>query len=71
MSSTPIGSLRHTVAIAGLYTALLDVGPNVGLRLTEWRRDEEAWEDWSSHCGTGRRALPIRAQYMDDRCVSV
>jgi len=46
--------LRHTAAIAGLYVALCDVGPNVGLRPTEWRRDEDAWEDWSSHRGTGR-----------------
>jgi hypothetical protein len=46
--------LRHTAAIAGLYVALLDVGPNVGLRITEWRRDEDAWEDWSSYRGTGR-----------------
>jgi hypothetical protein len=46
--------LRHTAAIAGLYVALLDVGPNVGLSLTAWRRDEDAWEDWSSYRGTGR-----------------
>ncbi len=46
--------LRHTAAIAGLYVALCDVGPNVGLRLTNWLRDEDAWEDWSSYRGTGR-----------------
>ncbi len=46
--------LRHTAAIAGLYVALCDVGPNVGLTLTNWRRDEDAWEDWSSYRGTGR-----------------
>ncbi len=34
--------------------ALVDTGPNVGLELTEWRRDKNAWEDWSSHPGTGR-----------------
>ena len=46
--------LRHTAAIAGVYVALCDVGPNVGLSLTAWRRDEDAWEDWSSYRGTGR-----------------
>ncbi len=38
----------------GLYVTLCDIGPNVGLRPTEWRRDENAWEYWSSHRGTGR-----------------
>lgn len=46
--------LRHTAAIAGLYVALLDAGPSVGLTLSEWRRDEEAWEDWSNYHGAGR-----------------
>ncbi len=46
--------LRHTAAIAGLYVALFDVGPSVGLTLSEWRRDEDAWEDWSGYRGTGR-----------------
>jgi len=46
--------LRHTAAIAGLYVALLDAGPSVGLQLTGWRRDEEAWEDWSNYHGAGR-----------------
>jgi hypothetical protein len=46
--------LRHTAAIAGLYVALCEVGPNVGLTLTGWRWDEDAWEDWSNHRGTGR-----------------
>lgn len=46
--------LRHTAAIAGLYVALCEVAPNVGLKLTNWRRDEDAWEDWSSQRGTGR-----------------
>ena len=45
--------LRHTAEIAGLYVALREVGPNVGLSLTHWRRDEAAWEDWSSYRGTG------------------
>jgi len=46
--------LRHTAAIAGLYVALFDAGPSVGLTLSEWRRDEDAWEDWSGYRGTGR-----------------
>ena len=46
--------LRHTAAIAGLYVALCDIGPSVGLTLSEWRRDEDAWEDWSGYRGTGR-----------------
>jgi hypothetical protein len=46
--------LRHMAAIAGLYVALCDVGPSVGLTLSEWRRDEDAWEDWSGYQGTGR-----------------
>lgn len=46
--------LRHTAAIAGLFVALCDVGPSVGLTLSEWRRDEDAWEDWSGYRGTGR-----------------
>ncbi len=46
--------LRHTGAIAGLYVALCDVGPSVGLTLSEWRRDENAWEDWSGYRGAGR-----------------
>jgi len=46
--------LRHTAAIAGLYVALSDVGPSVGLTFGEWRRDEDAWEDWSGYRGTGR-----------------
>ena len=46
--------LRHTAAIAGLYVALLDAGPSVGLTLSEWSRDEDAWEDWSNYHGAGR-----------------
>ncbi len=46
--------LRHTAAIAGFFVALFDAGPTVGLTLTEWRRDEGAWEDWSGYRGTGR-----------------
>jgi hypothetical protein len=38
----------------GLYVALREVGPNVGLTLSKWRRDEEAWEDWSTYPGPGR-----------------
>jgi hypothetical protein len=46
--------LRHTAAIAGLYVALRDAGSSVGLTLTCWRRDEDAWEDWSTFRGAGR-----------------
>ncbi|MDA8297665.1 MAG: replication-relaxation family protein [Actinomycetota bacterium] len=46
--------LRHAAAIAGLHVALCDAGPSVGLTLSEWRRDEDAWEDWSGHRGAGR-----------------
>ena len=46
--------LRHTAAIAGLFVALVDVGSSVGLTLTEWRRDEDAWEDWTHYAKAGR-----------------
>jgi hypothetical protein len=46
--------LRYTAAIAGLFVALRDIGPSVGLTLSEWHRDEDAWEDWSGYRGTGR-----------------
>ncbi|MBF6557005.1 MAG: replication-relaxation family protein [Acidimicrobiales bacterium] len=46
--------LRHTAAIAGLYVALVDIGQTVGLTITEWRRDEQSWEDWSVYGRTGR-----------------
>ena len=46
--------LRHTAAIAGLYVALRQVGNDVGLELSAWRRDEDAWEDWSGYHGPGR-----------------
>jgi len=46
--------LRHTAATAGFFVALCDAGPSVGLTLSEWRRDEDAWEDWSGYQGTGR-----------------
>jgi hypothetical protein len=49
--------LRHTTAIAGLYVALLDVGPSVGLSCERWVRDEHAWEEWS---GTGGRKHYLR-----------
>jgi hypothetical protein len=40
--------LRHSAAIAGLYVALVEVGPHVGLQGAIWQRDERAWEEWSS-----------------------
>ena len=46
--------LRHTATIAGLFVTLVDIGPSVGLTLSEWRRDEDAWEDWSGYRGAGR-----------------
>jgi hypothetical protein len=46
--------LRHTAAIAGLYVALVDDGPAVGLTLTSWQRDEDAWEDWVHYSQAGR-----------------
>ena len=39
--------LRHTSAIAGLYVALGDIGPSIGLECLSWQRDETAWEEWS------------------------
>lgn len=39
--------LRHAAAIAGLYVALVDVGPHVGFTECTWRRDETSWEVWS------------------------
>ena len=46
--------LRHTAAIAGLFVALVDEGPEVGLTLTSWQRDEDAWEDWDHYGKAGR-----------------
>ena len=46
--------LRHTAAIAGFYVALYELGPDVGLRLGTWRRDEGSWEDWTHYQGPGR-----------------
>ena len=46
--------LRHTAGIAGLYVALSEVGNDAGLELAAWRRDEDAWEDWSDYRGPGR-----------------
>jgi hypothetical protein len=46
--------LRHTAAIAGLYVAFREVGPDAGLTLASWRRDEESWEDWDHHGRAGR-----------------
>jgi hypothetical protein len=34
-------------AIAGLFVALSDAGPEVGLTLTSWQRDEEDWVHYS------------------------
>ena len=50
--------LRHTAAIAGLYVALLDVGPGIGLDCRSWLRDEMAWEEWSPAMGRPKHLRP-------------
>lgn len=50
--------LRHTTAIAGLYVALLDVGPSVGPTCEQRLRDELAWEEWSGMLGQKRHLRP-------------
>jgi hypothetical protein len=50
--------LRHTAAIAGLYVALVDVGPHVGLEGVVWRRDESSWEEWSTPARPYRHMRP-------------
>jgi hypothetical protein len=50
--------LRHIAAIAGLYVALLDIGPSTGLRCESWLRDELAWEEWSPTLGRAKHLRP-------------
>jgi len=50
--------LRHTAAIAGIYVALVDVGPHVGLVEPTWRRDELAWEEWRATIGGVKHLRP-------------
>ena len=50
--------LHHTAAIAGLYVALLDVGPSIGMRCESWLRDELAWEEWSPTLGRAKHLRP-------------
>ncbi|MDA8379478.1 MAG: replication-relaxation family protein [Actinomycetota bacterium] len=50
--------LRHTAAIAGLYVALGDVGPIIGMRCESWLRDELAWEEWSPNLGRAKHLRP-------------
>jgi hypothetical protein len=50
--------LRHTTAIAGLYVALLDVGPSIELRCESWVRDELAWEEWKPTLGRSQHLRP-------------
>jgi hypothetical protein len=50
--------LHHTTAIAGLYVALLDVGPSVGMRCKSWSRDEMAWEEWKPTLGRAKHLRP-------------
>jgi hypothetical protein len=50
--------LRHTSAIAGLYVALLDVGPGIEMRCESWLRDEMAWEEWKPTLGRVQHLRP-------------
>lgn len=50
--------LRHTSAIAGIYVALVDVGPDVGLIEPTWQRDELAWEEWKATIGGVKHLRP-------------
>jgi len=50
--------LRHSAAIAGLYVALTDLGPHIGLTDCSWRRDEIAWEEWSPSLGRAKHLRP-------------
>jgi len=50
--------LRHTAAIAGLYVALVDVDPSIGLTCCSWRRDETAWEEWTPSLGRPKHLRP-------------
>lgn len=50
--------LRHTAAIAGLYVALIDVGPSIGMHCESWLRDELAWEEWSPSLGRSKHLRP-------------
>ncbi|MDA8314755.1 MAG: replication-relaxation family protein [Actinomycetota bacterium] len=50
--------LRHTAAIAGLYVALLDLGPSIEMRCKSWLRDEMACEEWSATLGRAKHLRP-------------
>jgi hypothetical protein len=50
--------LRHSTAIAGLYVALVDLGPHLGLAHCSWDRDETAWEEWSPSLGRAKHLRP-------------
>lgn len=50
--------LRHTTAIAGLYVALLDVGPSVGMHCASWLLDELGWEEWKPTLGRAKHLRP-------------
>lgn len=56
--------LAHAVAIADLWLALTRVGPEAGLTLSRWVRDEEAWEEWSGVGGCGRIAPDAFAELL-------
>ena len=46
--------LQHTVAIAAVPLALRKVGPEVGIELVGWLRDEQAWHSVVTPFGTVR-----------------
>ncbi len=50
--------LRHSAAIAGVYVALVDVGPHLGLADCSWHRDETAWEEWSPSLSRPKHLRP-------------
>jgi len=50
--------LRHTSAIAGLYVALLDIGPSIAMCCESWFRDEMAWEEWKPALGRPKHLRP-------------
>jgi Replication-relaxation len=56
--------LAHAAAIADLWIALSTVGPEVGLNLSRWLRDEEAWEEWRGLGGGGRIAPDAFAELV-------
>lgn len=48
--------MAHAAALADLWLALTTHGPEAGLKLTRWLRDEESWEKWRGIGGAARIA---------------